>query len=79
MNDEEVQQMFRNEYEQLKEDRRVLREDIFKYAEQEMKEAVPMPVNLPRIITNIKALNEIKPSTVSDIDPKHYFKQMKSL
>ena len=44
-----------------------------------MKEAVPMPVNLPRIITNIKALNEIKPSTVSDIDPKHYFKQMKSL
>ena len=39
-----------------------------------MKEAVPMPVNLPRILTNIKSLNEIKPTSVSDIDPKHYFK-----
>lgn len=35
--------------------------------------SVPMPVNLPRVITNILAENNIKPNSISDIDPKYFF------
>lgn len=38
-----------------------------------------MPVNLPRLITNVKAVNGIRPNSVCDIDPLHYFAQMKKL
>ena len=71
--DEDRQQMFRDEFEKLKADRTMLREDILKTADEALRKGAPMPVNLPRIITNIKALNQIKPSSVSDIDPRHYF------
>ena len=40
---------------------------------------IPMPVNLPRLITNVKATNGIKPNSISDIDPQHYFSQMQKL
>lgn len=33
-----------------------------------------MPVNLPRVITNILTENKILPSSVSDLDPQYYFK-----
>ena len=38
-----------------------------------------MPVNLPRVITNIMSENKIKPNSISDLDPRHYFKEMKGL
>ena len=38
-----------------------------------------MPVNLPRILTNIKAENQIKDNSVSDLDPRYYFHKMKEL
>ena len=38
-----------------------------------------MPVNLPRVITNILSENRIKPNSVSDLDPGHYFAEMKKL
>lgn len=40
---------------------------------------VIMPVNLPRLITNVKALNNIKHNTVSDLEPQHLFAQIKDL
>jgi len=39
----------------------------------------PMPVNLPRVITNILSENKIKPNSISDLDPKRYFAEMKGL
>jgi DNA-directed RNA polymerase II subunit RPB1 len=77
--DEGIQQQFAEEFAQLGRDRTTLREQIFVHADGDLKDAAPMPVNLPRIITNIKALNQIKPNSVSDIDPRHYFEQMKKL
>ena len=39
-----------------------------------------MPVNLPRVITNILSENRINSMTsVSDLDPRYYFSQMKEL
>jgi len=38
-----------------------------------------MPVNLPRVITNILAENNIKPSSISDLDPTYFFEQKKEL
>jgi len=39
----------------------------------------PMPVNLGRVINNILSENKIKPHSISDLDPVHYFKEMKGL
>jgi hypothetical protein len=36
---------------------------------------MPMPVNLPRVITNIKAENKIKPNSISDIEPEYFFRE----
>ena len=82
IDDDELQKMFKDEYNQLWEDRRTLREDVFRVRNghnEDLKKNAPMPVNLPRIITNIQALNQIKPSSISDIDPRHYFDKMKKL
>ena len=68
--------MFRREYEQLKADRDNLRYNILTI---ENESSIPMPVNLPRLITNVKAVNGIRPNSVCDIDPLHYFAQMKKL
>lgn len=43
--------MFQEEYEQLKTDRDTLRFDILKNFNES---ALPMPVNIPRLIQNIK-------------------------
>ena len=40
---------------------------------------VVMPVNIPRVIGNILSENKIKPSSISDLDPRHYFEGMKDL
>lgn len=69
--------MFRDEFEQLKEDRRALRYEILK---KNVEDSIPMPVNLPRVITNILSENKINSMTsVSDLDPRHYFAEMKNL
>ena len=47
MTNVEVQQMLREEFEQLKEDRHLLRHDIMK---ARLESEVVMPVNLPRVI-----------------------------
>jgi len=44
-----------------------------------LEKDVPMPVNLPRVITNILAENKIKPNSISDLDPQHFFSEIKSL
>ena len=46
--------MFREEYDQLKSDRNLLRNDIMK---SKPLTDVAMPVNLPRVITNILSEN----------------------
>ena len=38
-----------------------------------------MPVNLPRILKNIKSINQIKDDSISDLDPRYYFQKMKEL
>lgn len=41
---------------------------------------MPMPVNLPRVITNIMTENKIRPQqSVSDLDPRYYFSKMQEL
>ena len=72
----DVQQMFRDEFEQIKHDRKVLREEIMKVDPETM---VPMPVNLPRVITNILAENQIRENSISDLDPHYFFTQTKKL
>lgn len=74
--DRNLQAMFRREFEQLKADRENLRYSIMAI---ENESSIPMPVNLPRLITNVKATNKIKPNSVSDIDPNHYFSSMQKL
>ena len=64
--------MFRDEFDQLKTDRKALRESVFKF-NPSLKSGAPMPVNLPRIITNIRAVNQIKNDSQSDLDPRYYF------
>jgi len=76
MRNVEVQKMFQDEFEQLKSDRSSLRHEIMRRG---IEGAVPMPVNLPRVITNIKAENKIKPSSISDLDPEYFFKERKAL
>jgi len=68
--------LFSDEYEQIVEDRRVVRFDIMR---SKIENDLPMPVNLPRVITNILSENQIKPNSISDLDPRHYFTEMKCL
>ena len=65
--------MFRKEYEQIKADRENLR---YKIMTIENESTIPMPVNLHRLLTNVKSINSIKPNSICDIDPNHYFAQM---
>jgi len=44
-----------------------------------VKDSVIMPVNLPRLITNVKALNSIKQNTITDLEPRHFFTQVQNL
>lgn len=74
--DRNLQALFRKEYDQIKADRDNLRYNIMTI---ENESNIPMPVNLPRLITNVKATNGIKPNSISDIDPSHYFSQMQKL
>ena len=77
MRNVDIQQLFQDEFQQLKEDRSLLREEIMKV---KVEDQVPMPVNLPRVITNILSENRINSMTsVSDLDPRYYFGQMKEL
>ena len=76
MRNVEVQQMFRDEFDQLKADRNLLRYEIMRRG---IEGSVPMPVNLPRVITNILAENKIKPTSISDLEPAYYFQEMRSL
>jgi len=76
MKNVELQQMFRQEFEAIKSDRDLLRFDIMRRG---IEGAVPMPVNLKRVITNILAENKIKPTSLSDLDPKYYFQEIAAL
>lgn len=38
-----------------------------------------MPVNIPRLIRNIKRVKNIKPDSISNLDPRTYFETMKKL
>lgn len=76
VNNPEIQQLFRDEFDQIKADRTLLREDIMK---KKIEAVIPMPVNLPRVIDNILSENKIKPHNISDLDPKHYFSEMNNL
>ncbi len=68
--------MFQKEFEQLKKDRETLRNDIMR---NEVTDKVIMPVNLPRLIQSVKSLNSIKPDSVSDLEPRYFFKQVQNL
>ena len=76
MKNVEVQKLFREEFEQLKSDRTALRDDIMRRG---IEKNVPMPVNLPRVITNILAENNIKPNSISDLEPLYFFNEKRKL
>mmetsp|Transcript_61805 Transcript_61805/g.85148 ORF Transcript_61805/g.85148 Transcript_61805/m.85148 type:complete len:181 (-) Transcript_61805:1923-2465(-) len=38
-----------------------------------------MPVNLKRIISNVKSINNIKPNSISDIEPSYFFEEVQKL
>jgi DNA-directed RNA polymerase II subunit RPB1 len=38
-----------------------------------------MPINLARLIVNVKALNNIRHNSASDLEPKYFFTQLKEL
>jgi len=38
-----------------------------------------MPVNLPRLITNVKALNNVKTNSVTYLEPRHFFREVNNL
>jgi hypothetical protein len=74
--DDNLQDLFNQEYEQLKEDRDMLRFDILRtHTEKDL----PMPVNLPRLIESIKQTKNIKHDSVSNLDAQSYFDIMKKL
>lgn len=54
LKNQDVLQMFSEEYEQIVEDRRCIRFDIMR---SKIENVMPMPVNLPRVITNILSEN----------------------
>lgn len=72
----EVQQMFREEVDQIKADRDTLRYDIMR---TKVQSSLPMPVNLPRIVTNVLSEHQIRPNSISDLDPRYFFEKKKQL
>jgi len=38
-----------------------------------------MPVNIPRLLTNIRQLNKINSNSIYDLDPAYYFDEMQRL
>lgn len=40
---------------------------------------VIMPVNIPRLITNAKAINRVKPNIETDLEPKYFLKEVNKL
>jgi hypothetical protein len=42
----------------------------------EVTDKVIMPVNLPRLIQSVKSLNNIKPDSVTDLEPRYFFAQV---
>jgi hypothetical protein len=67
------------------EDREVLRNDVMKNTNvQDPKntgvlDKIYMPVNVNRLIKNVKAINNINQSSVSDIDPRYFFREINKL
>lgn len=59
------------------EDRELLRHEVMKNTGVQTK--IYMPVNVNRILKNVKAINNIGNNSVSDLDPRYYFKQIKQL
>lgn len=65
-NDPSAQEILQEEYKQIVRDRSLLRDEIFP------KKAVfkwPLPVHLPRLITNAKSIFAIDPYSPSDLQP----------
>jgi len=81
-NDVDLHYKFVQEINQLKADRDFLRDDEMKIhfeLEPDGSCSLVMPVNIPRLLTNIKQLNKINNHSISDLDPQHYFEQMAKL
>ena len=38
-----------------------------------------MPVNLPRLIKKVKALNNVNTNSVTDLEPRHFFREVNNL
>jgi len=78
----DILESFRKEFEQLKADREFLRDEEMKIPfemDSSYNLEMYMPVNIPRLIDNIRRLNNINANSVSDLDPAHYFKKMEEL
>jgi len=74
--DADVRDLFQKEYEQVKADRALLRSMIMK---DKVLDSCYCPLNIPRIITNVKQLNDITVNSMTDIDPEHMFKSINGL
>jgi len=82
INNPDIIESLRKEYEQLKKDREFLRDEECKIPfemDNSYNLEMYMPVNIPRLIDKIQRLNGINSNSVSDLDPAHYFKKMEDL
>ena len=74
-----IRSSFKAEFEQLKKDRETLRNEILVRDVKEWDKVI-MPVNLPRMIMNVKSIKSNYYETkLSDSDLIHYFTRMKEL
>ena len=71
-----TRELFENEYKQILDDRETLRKEIMVNG---VVDRIYMPINVPRLITNVKALNNIKHTSQSDLEPRYYFRQIKMM
>ena len=71
-----TRELFENEYKQILDDRETLRKEIMVNG---VGDRIYMPINVPRLITNVKALNNIKHTSQSDLEPRYYFRQIKMM
>ncbi|KAI8810541.1 DNA-directed RNA polymerase II largest subunit [Cladochytrium replicatum] len=72
----EIQEMLHNEFEQLVEDRRVLREEIFA---EDNTFSWPLPVNMARLIWNAKKIFDIEVPKQSDLHPRDIIEAVNDL
>jgi len=72
---DEVKSLLQEEFDQLSEDRKIMRAEIVRSGENKW----PLPVNVDRLIWNAKSAFNISQDAVSDLDPSFIIKSVRAL